>query len=110
MLLGACQGIVGHSKDDFDTGSYMSDTFMYVTYVLLDSISLNPISPFAVQSQSIQDRKKWLVIWAGSYPQYTRGNHFYTLSWLLSSSIRINLPGLDDNPFENNIVNNGSLL
>ena len=34
MLLGDCQGIVGHLPKDFDTGAYLSGIFFYVIFVL----------------------------------------------------------------------------
>jgi hypothetical protein len=31
MLLGGCQGLVGHLKQDFDTLAYLSEIYLYVT-------------------------------------------------------------------------------
>jgi len=47
---------VGHCYQDFDTGTYMSCIFLYVTVVPLRLHTLYPIEPFA-----IQDREQWFV-------------------------------------------------
>jgi len=109
MLLGGCQGLVGHLKQDFDTSAYLSGIYLYVTNVPSHYFALYPITLFAIQVQAIQDRKQRLVIRAGPYPQYACSSHIYTHSWLFRPSDRINLSSPDNNPLENNIVDHGSL-
>jgi len=75
MLLGGCQGFVGHVKLNFDTYSYLSGIYLYVTNVLIHYFAFYPIMPFAVRAQSVQDRKQWLVIRAGFYLQHELGSH-----------------------------------
>ena len=62
MLLGACQGIVGLRKHDFNTGAYLPGIYLYVTNVLFHYIAFYPIMPIAVLAQAIQDRKQCLVL------------------------------------------------
>jgi hypothetical protein len=109
VLLNTCQGIVGHLKQDFDTGAYLSGIYLYVTNVLFYYFAFYPIMPFTVRAQSVQDRKQRLAIQAGPYPQCACSSHIYTHSWLLRPSDRINLSSPDNNPLENNIVDHGSL-
>jgi len=68
MLLSACLGIVGHWKQDFDTGAYLSGIYLYVTNDPFRYFALYPITPFAVPAQAIQDRKQRLVIGADFTP------------------------------------------
>jgi hypothetical protein len=109
ILLNTCQGLVGHLKQDFDTGAYLSGIYLYVTNVFFHYLAFYPITPLAVPAQAIQDRKQWLVIRADPQPQQARCSHVYALSWLLRSTARISFSNPDDNPFENEIVDDGSL-
>jgi hypothetical protein len=74
MLLGACQGIVGHWKQDFDTGTHISNFFLYVTIVPFYLSTLYPIELFVIKAQAIQERKQRFVIWVGFHPQHALGS------------------------------------
>jgi len=78
ILLGDCQDIVGHWDQDFDTGTHMSGTYLYVTNVPFCLSTLYPIAPFAIQAQAIQDRDQRFVIRAGFYPQDAPGRDVHT--------------------------------
>jgi hypothetical protein len=42
MLLGDCQGVVGHREQDFDTGTHLSRIYLYITVVRLRLHSFYP--------------------------------------------------------------------
>jgi len=69
ILLGDCQGVVGHWEQDFDTGTHLSDIDPYVTYDPFRISVFYPIAPFAIQTQTVQDREQRFVVWAGFHPQ-----------------------------------------
>ena len=48
VLLDSCQGIVGHSKQDFDTGAHLSGVYLNVTIVTFYLFTLYPIAPIAI--------------------------------------------------------------
>ena len=100
---------MGHLKQDFDTGAYLSEIYLYVTNVLFHYFAFYLIMPSAVRAQFIQDRKQRLAIQTGSYPQYACSSHIFTHSWLLMPFARINLSIPGNNSLENNIVDHGSL-
>lgn len=56
VLLGDCQGVVGHREGDFDTGAHLSGIHFYATNIPFCFSALYPIEPFA-----IQDREQWFV-------------------------------------------------
>jgi hypothetical protein len=55
ILLGDCQGVVGHWEQDFDTGTHLSGICLYVTYVPFCPTTLYPVALFAIQTQTVQD-------------------------------------------------------
>ena len=54
VLLCSRQGIVGHLQQDFDTGTHLSDIYLYVTNVSFCLFVHYPIAPFAIQAQAVQ--------------------------------------------------------
>ena len=62
MLFDSSQGIIGRRKQEFNTGTYLSGIYLYVTNVLFHYIAFYPIMPIAVLAQAIQDRKQCLVL------------------------------------------------
>jgi len=70
--------IVRHREQDFDTCTYMSCIFLYVTDVLWRHKCFYPKSPIGIMAHPIQDREEWLVIRSGFHPQDTFDNHIYS--------------------------------
>ena len=66
--------IVGHLLHDFDAGTHLSGIAPYVKNVLFCLYVLNPIAPFVIQTQAVEDRKQRFVIRVGFHPQNALGN------------------------------------
>jgi hypothetical protein len=77
VLLYDCQDIVGHRKGDFDTGTHLSQIFLYVTIILRRLQSFYPKSSTGILAHPVQDRKERFVIRSGFHPKNKFGRHIH---------------------------------
>ena len=55
VLLSGCEGIVGHCQQDFDTDTYLSGVYLYVTSVPFCIMSFDPVASPGIGTQSVHE-------------------------------------------------------
>ena len=75
VLLGDCQGVVGHREGDFDFRYRLSHLFPYVNNIPFCTLFSDPVASPGVGAQSIHQPEENLVVWIDFDPHDTFGTH-----------------------------------